>query len=76
MVLFAGFRKKCKHHEPLTHTNMQRQRLMPRKQHLRYRNYAAAALAAACLSGAQAPAYCLLAADIICRNLKDLLCPL
>ena len=30
--------------------------------------------AAACyLSGARAPAYCLLAADIICRNLKDLL---
>ena len=26
-----------------------------------------------CLSGAPAPAYCLLAADIICRNLKDLL---
>ena len=26
-----------------------------------------------CLSGVQAPAYCLLAADSICRNLKDLL---
>ena len=29
--------------------------------------------AACCLSGARAPVYCLLAADIICRNLKDLL---
>ena len=26
-----------------------------------------------CLSGVRAPAYCLLAADSICRNLKDLL---
>ena len=34
---------------------------------------AAAGSAACCLSGARAPAYCLLAADIICRNLKDLL---
>ena len=34
---------------------------------------AAAGFAACCLSGARAPAYCLLAADIICRNLKDLL---
>ena len=42
MVLFAGFPKKGKHHEPLTHTNMQQ-----RKQHLRYRNYAAAAANAA-----------------------------
>ena len=33
----------------------------------------AANAAACCLSGARAPAYCLLAADIICRNLKDLL---
>ena len=29
--------------------------------------------AACCLSGVRAPAYCLLAADSICRNLKDLL---
>ena len=29
--------------------------------------------AACCLSGARASAYCLLAADSICRNLKDLL---
>ena len=28
MVWFAGFQKKCKHHEPLKHTNMQQQ-LMP-----------------------------------------------
>ena len=48
MVLFAGFPKKCKHHEQLTHTNMQQLRRMPRKQHRRYRNYAAAANAAAC----------------------------
>ena len=34
---------------------------------------AAAGSAACCLSGARAPVYCLLAADIICRNLKDLL---
>ena len=34
---------------------------------------AAAGSAACCLSGARAPAYCLLAADSICRNLKDLL---
>ena len=34
---------------------------------------AAAGYTACCLSGARAPAYCLLAADIICRNLKDLL---
>ena len=33
----------------------------------------AANAAACCLSGARAPVYCLLAADIICRNLKDLL---
>ena len=33
----------------------------------------AANAAACCLSGAQAPVYCLLAANIICRNLKDLL---
>ena len=32
----------------------------------------AANAAACCLSGARAPAYCLLAADSICRNLKDL----
>ena len=49
MVLFAGFPKKGKHHEPLKHTNMQRQRRMPRKQNLRYRNYATAAKAAAIL---------------------------
>ena len=34
---------------------------------------AAAIPAACCLSGVRAPAYCLLAADSICRNLKDLL---
>ena len=33
----------------------------------------AAIAAACCLSGARAPVCCLLAADIICRNLKDLL---
>ena len=59
MVLFVGFPKKCKHHEPIKHTNMQQQR------HSR-----------CCAYPEQAPAYCLLAADIICRNLKDLLCPL
>ena len=34
---------------------------------------AAIPLLCSSLSGARAPAYCLLAADIICRNLKDLL---
>ena len=46
MVLFAGFPKKCKHHEQLTHTNMQQLR-MQRKQNRRYRNYAAAKVAPA-----------------------------
>ena len=59
MVWFAGFPKKCKHHEQLKPTNMQQQRRMPLPAYPE-----------------QAPAYCLLAADIICRNLKDLLCPL
>ena len=105
MVLFAGFQKnvsitsnsrtpicsgggECRESSTCDTAIMQQ-----RKQHLRYRNYAAAAANAAkvapaipqlCSSGiaaaapirSKAPAYCLLAADIICRNLKDLLCPL
>ena len=44
------------------------------RMHRKLRSGIQAANAAACfLSGARAPAYCLLAADSICRNLKDLL---
>ena len=50
---------------------------MQRKQRAEYKRntsgQSSSSSAACCLSGARAPAYCLLAADSICRNLKDLL---